>query len=50
MNVVILHASMFGNTHQIAEAISNGVRQAAPEAQVACIPVAESNPENRQGR
>jgi hypothetical protein len=36
---------MFGNTHEIADAITNGVRQTAPEAEVACVPVAEANPE-----
>jgi multimeric flavodoxin WrbA len=42
MNVVVLYESMFGNTHQIAEAVADGVRQADPAAQVACVPVAEA--------
>jgi Flavodoxin len=45
MNVVVVYESMFGNTHEIAEAITNGVREAAPDAEVACVPVAEANPE-----
>jgi flavorubredoxin len=45
MNVVVVYESLFGNTHQIAEAIAGGVREAAPDAQVACLPIAEANPE-----
>jgi hypothetical protein len=48
MNVVIVYESMFGNTHQIAEAIRDGVREAAPDAELACLPVAEANPELTQ--
>jgi flavodoxin len=45
MNIVVVYESMFGNTHQVAEAIADGVREAAPDAQLACVPVAEANPE-----
>jgi hypothetical protein len=45
MNVVILYESMFGNTHRIAEAVADGVREADPDAQVACLRVAESDPQ-----
>jgi Flavodoxin len=48
MNVVIVYESMFGNTHEIAEAIRDGVREAAPDAELACLPVAEANPELTQ--
>jgi len=45
MNVVVLYESMFGNTHQVAEAVAEGVRRAAPDAQVTCVSVAEANPD-----
>ncbi|HET6920904.1 MAG TPA: flavodoxin family protein [Jiangellaceae bacterium] len=45
MNVVILYESLFGNTHQVAEAIAEGARVAAPGTQVTCLPVGESDPE-----
>jgi hypothetical protein len=46
---VIVYESMFGNTHEIAEAIRDGVREAAPDAELACLPVAEANPELGRG-
>jgi Flavodoxin len=43
MRIVIVYESLFGNTRQIAEAIAEGVRDAAPEAQVSCVRAAEAN-------
>ncbi|MCU7826442.1 flavodoxin family protein [Kitasatospora sp. DSM 101779] len=40
MQAVIVYESMYGNTRQIAEAIAEGVHEAAPDAQVSCLPVA----------
>src|SRR5216684_3082163 len=37
MRVVIVYESLFGNTRRIAEAIAEGMREAAPEAQVSCV-------------
>ena len=48
MNVVVLYESMFGNTRVIAEAIAEGVREAVPDTQVACLRVAESDAERIQ--
>jgi Flavodoxin len=45
MNIVVVYESMFGNTHQIAEAVADGAREAAPDAQVSLFPVAESDPQ-----
>jgi flavodoxin len=45
MKITIVYESMFGNTHEVAEAISDGVRRAEPDADVACVPVVEAAPE-----
>jgi hypothetical protein len=45
MKITIVYESMFGNTHEVAEAISDGVRKAQPDADVTCLPVAEAAPE-----
>lgn len=39
MHVAIVYESLFGNTHQVAEAIAAGVRDADASAQVAVVPV-----------
>lgn len=39
MRAVIIYESVFGNTHQVAEAIEKGVRSQFPGADVACLPV-----------
>jgi flavodoxin len=41
MRAVVVYESLFGNTHKIAEAIAAGIRAAQPDAEVACVPVAE---------
>lgn len=41
MHAVIIYESLFGNTHEIAEAIAEGIRAQQPDAEVACVPVAE---------
>ncbi|MED7955079.1 flavodoxin domain-containing protein [Streptomyces sp. BE20] len=43
MHTVIVYESMYGNTREIAEAIAAGVHEAAPDAAVDCIPVAEAD-------
>lgn len=45
MHVVVLYESMFGNTREIAEAIAEGARTTHPAAEVACVQVAEADPE-----
>ena len=45
MKIAIVYESMFGNTHEVAEAISDGVQNVQPDADVACVPVAEAPPE-----
>lgn len=42
MDVAIVYESLFGNTRSVAEAIADGVRQAAPDAQIDVLPVAEA--------
>ena len=46
MKITIVYESMFGNTHQVAQAIGDGVRQAAPDAAVECVPVGDTSPEH----
>lgn len=43
MRVVIVYESLFGNTREVAEAIGEGVGQARPDAQVACVHVTEAD-------
>ncbi len=43
MRVVIVYESLFGNTHEVAEAIQDGIRSAMPHAQVSCLRAAEAN-------
>ena len=45
MKVTIVYESMFGNTHEVAKAISDGVRDAHSDVDVECVPVAEASPE-----
>jgi Flavodoxin len=39
MKVTIVYESMFGNTHEVAQAISDGIREANSEAEVQCVAV-----------
>lgn len=41
MRMVVTYESMFGCTRKVAEAIGAGLRDAVPEAEVECTPVAE---------
>ncbi|MDB1086361.1 flavodoxin domain-containing protein [Streptomyces sp. ACA25] len=45
MHAVIVYESLFGNTRRVAEAISEGVREAHPDAEVDCLRVDEADPE-----
>lgn len=49
MRAVVVYESLFGNTHQIAEAIGNGLRKAQPDADVTCVRAAEAGPEATKG-
>ena len=42
MHVVIVYESLFGNTHEVAQAIQDGIRSAMPHAQVSCLLAAEA--------
>jgi hypothetical protein len=44
MKVTIVYESMFGNTHEVAQAIGDGVRDAHPDADVDCVPVGDAWP------
>jgi Flavodoxin len=45
MKINIVYESMFGNTHEVAKAISDGVREAQPDADVECVAVGDAPPE-----
>ena len=49
MKITIVYESMFGNTHEVAKAISEGAREAYADADVECVPVAEASPELIKG-
>jgi hypothetical protein len=43
MRAAVVYESLFGNTREIAEAVSDGIRTARPEAEVVCLPVTEAS-------
>jgi hypothetical protein len=45
MKITIVYESMFGNTHEVAQAIADGVREAHSDAVVQCVPVQEASAE-----
>jgi hypothetical protein len=45
MKVTIVYESMFGNTHDLAQAIGDGLREAQPDADIQCVPVGEASAE-----
>ena len=45
MNIVIVYESLFGSTHEVADAVAEGAAQARPDATVTCLPVADATPE-----
>jgi hypothetical protein len=45
MKVTVVYESMFGNTHAVAQAISDGIREANPDAAIQCVPVGEASAE-----
>ena len=44
MRVAVVYESLYGNTHDIAEAIAAGVTEAQPGAQVDLVRVGEADP------
>jgi hypothetical protein len=45
MRVAIVYESIFGNTREVAESVADGIRAAAPEAEVTCTAVPFADPE-----
>jgi hypothetical protein len=45
MKITIVYESMFGNTHEVAKAIGDGLREAQPDAEVECVAVGDAAPE-----
>jgi Flavodoxin len=48
MDVAVVYESMFGMTHDVADAVAQGVAEARPDAQVVCLRVADAT-EDRLG-
>jgi hypothetical protein len=42
IKITVVYESLFGNTRKVAEAISDGVREAYPKAHVECVAVARA--------
>jgi hypothetical protein len=42
MDVAVVYESMFGMTHDVADAVAAGVADARPDARVVCVPVGEA--------
>jgi hypothetical protein len=42
VKIIIVYESMFGNTHEVAQAIGDGVDVAAEDADVECVPVGDA--------
>lgn len=42
MQVAIVYESLFGNTREIADAVAQGVREAAPDARISCLRVEDA--------
>ncbi|HSK53811.1 MAG TPA: hypothetical protein VK908_01025 [Jiangellales bacterium] len=45
MRVLVVHESLFGSTHQIADAIARGIQESKPDARVECMRVGLATPD-----
>jgi Flavodoxin len=45
MEIAVVFESMFGATHEVADAIAEGVTEARPEATVSCLRVGDADPD-----
>lgn len=45
MDAAVVYESMFGMTHDVADAVAEGVAAVLPTARVVCLPVADATPE-----
>ena len=45
MHVVVVYESMFGMTHDVADAVAEGVAATLPDARVVCLRVGDATPE-----
>ena len=45
MDVAVVYESMFGMTHDVADAVAAGVAEARPDARVVCLRVGDAAPE-----
>lgn len=45
MEIAVVYESVYGNTHEVADAIAEGVHEAEPEATVACLRVGDAVPD-----
>jgi hypothetical protein len=45
MRIVVVYESLFGSTHDVARAITDGLAQALPDADLTCVRATEARPE-----
>ena len=45
MDVAVVYESMFGMTHDVADAVAAGVAEARPDARVACLRIGDATPD-----
>ncbi|MET0764637.1 MAG: hypothetical protein ABWY29_07205 [Blastococcus sp.] len=45
MEIAVVYESLFGSTHEVADAIAEGVGEAMPDATVTCLRVADAAPD-----
>ena len=45
MKITVVYESMFGNTHQVAQAIVTAFGRHEPDADVECVPVGDASTE-----
>jgi hypothetical protein len=45
VEIAVVYESLFGNTHEVADAIAEGAGQARPDATVTCLRVGEAAPD-----
>jgi len=48
MEVLVVYESVFGNTHEVADAVAEGIRSASPSSQVRVAPVGEVTAEQAE--
>jgi hypothetical protein len=48
MKITIVYETMFGNTHEVAQAIRDGIQEVNSDADVQCVAVTDASPERME--